>query len=114
MAFGASFTARFTRNVYDYDEVNLVWDDDGYNIIGTSNGELEGIYRLRTADISRRDYYQTDLQFKKNYADRWQLLATYSYVVSRAPCRPRSRARSPTPSSSSTSTATSTPTCGTR
>ncbi len=83
MAFGASFTARFTRNVYDFDEVNLVWDDDGYNVIGTSNGELVGIYRLRTADISRRDYYQTDLQFKKNYADRWQLLATYSYVVSK-------------------------------
>ncbi len=83
MAVGASFMARFTRNVYDYDEVNLIWDEDGYAIIGTDDGQYRGIYRLRTADIARRDYYQTDVQFKKNYADRWQLLATYSYIISR-------------------------------
>ncbi|MFH1463694.1 MAG: carboxypeptidase regulatory-like domain-containing protein [Pseudomonadota bacterium] len=83
MAVGASFMARFTRNVYDYDEVNLIWAEDGYSIIGTDDGQFRGIYRLRTADIARRDYYQTDVQFKKNYADRWQLLATYSYIVSR-------------------------------
>ena len=83
MAFGASFMARFTRNVYDYDEVNLIWSEDGYAIIGTEDGQYRGIYRLRTADIARRDYYQTDVQFKKNYADRWQLLTTYSYIVSR-------------------------------
>jgi hypothetical protein len=83
MAVGASFMARFTRNIYDYDEVNLIWDDDGYSIIGTDDGQYRGIYRLRTADVARRDYYQTDVQFKKNYADRWQLLATYSYIISR-------------------------------
>jgi hypothetical protein len=83
MAFGASFMARFTRNIYDYDETNLIFDEDGYAIIGTDDGQYRGIYRLRTADIARRDYYQTDFQFKKNYADRWQLLATYSYIISR-------------------------------
>ncbi len=83
MALGASFMARFTRNIYDYDETNLIWDDDGYDVLGTSDGYLRSIYRLRTADISRRDYYETDIQFKKNYADRWQLLATYSYIVSK-------------------------------
>ena len=83
MAVGASFLARFSRNVYDYDEVNLIWDEDGYAIIGTDDGQYRGINRLRTADISRRDFYEADVQFKKNYADRWQLLATYSYIVSR-------------------------------
>ncbi len=83
MAFGASFMARFTRNIYDYDETNLIFDEDGYAIIGTDDGQYRGIYRLRTADIARRDYYQTDIQFKKNYADRWQLLTTYSYIISR-------------------------------
>ncbi len=82
MAAGVFFTGKFTKNIYDYDESNLIWDEDGYNVVGASNGQLDSIYRMRTPDIARRDYYQTDLQLKKNYADRWQMLATYSYVVS--------------------------------
>jgi hypothetical protein len=82
VALGVSFMARFTRDIYDYDETNAIWDEDGYNFIGMSNGAFELIYRLRTPAIARRDYYQTDVSLKKNLADRWQLLATYSYVRS--------------------------------
>lgn len=82
VAFGVSFLARFTQNVYDYDEVNYIWDEDGNAIIGYSNGNYEGIFRLRTADFSRRDYYQTDVDLKKEFSKRTQFRATYSYVVS--------------------------------
>jgi hypothetical protein len=83
LAFGTSFTAKFTRNVFAFDETNVIWNQDGSNYIGVSNGEVQSLYRLRTPTVSRRDYYQTDVQLKKNFADRWQLLSTYSYVVSR-------------------------------
>ena len=39
------FTGKFTRNLYAFDETNLYWDEDGYNIIGTGNGSV-----IRTID----------------------------------------------------------------
>lgn len=77
------FTAKFTRGVYSFDETNLIFDEDGYNYIGANNGVLESVYRMRTPLASRRDYYQTDLQLLRNFADRWLAQATYSYVVSK-------------------------------
>ena len=77
------FTAKFTRGVYSFDETNLIFDEDGYNYIGANNGVLQSVYRMRTPLASRRDYYQTDLQFLRNFADRWLAQATYSYVVSK-------------------------------
>jgi hypothetical protein len=83
LAFGTNFSARFTENVFGFDETNRIWDEDGYNLIGRSNGEGESLFRLRTPDVARRDYYQTDTSLNKIFADRWQLMSTYSYVVSR-------------------------------
>jgi len=83
LVFGLTFTAKFTENVYTYDELNQIWDEDGYNTIGTIDGTNDVLYRLRTPYEARRDYYQTDVQMKKNFSDRWLLLATYTYTVSR-------------------------------
>lgn len=80
---GASFAGKFTRNVYVFDETNVIWDEDGYNYLGTGNGTVESLYRLRTPTVSRRDFYQTDVYAHKVYADRWEAAATYSYIVSR-------------------------------
>jgi len=83
LVFDAAFTAKFTRNVYVFDETNVVWDEDGYNFIATSNGTVASFFRLRTPAVSRRDYFQTDVSLKKNFSDRWLLMSTYSYVVSK-------------------------------
>jgi len=83
LAFGTSFTAKFTRNNFSQDETNLIWDEDGFSQLGYRNGEAETLYRLRTPTVARRDYYQTDVQLSKNFADRWLMLSTYSYVISR-------------------------------
>lgn len=83
VVFGLSFTSKFTRNVYVFDETNVIWDEKGYGFIGTGDGQVENRNRLRTPSLSRRDYYQTDTYLRKNFADRWLGQATYSYVVSR-------------------------------
>ncbi len=83
VAFVSNFTAKFTRNVWEFDETNRIWDQDGYNTVGQSNGDYEDLWRLRTPTVARRDYYQTDIGLRKNWADRWLLRAIYSYVVSR-------------------------------
>jgi hypothetical protein len=77
------FSGKFTRNIYVYDETNVIWDEDGYAYLGTGNGQVESLFRLRTPDISRRDNYQTDVQLNKRWADRWLAMASYTYAVSR-------------------------------
>lgn len=76
------FTGKFTRNVYAFDETNLIYDEDGYAFLGGGNGEIEYLYRLRTPTVARRDYYRTDVIVSRNLADRWLMYAVYSYTRS--------------------------------
>lgn len=80
---GVHFTAKFTRGVYSFDEINLIFDEDGYNYIGTGNGTSDPYYRMRTPLISRRDYYQTDVVLQRAFSSRWLMNLAYSYVVSK-------------------------------
>ena len=77
------FTGKYTRNLYAFDELNLIWDQDGYNVIGTTDGTLIDYYRMRTPIIARRDYYRVDFSVLKVNSDRWQMQGTYSYTISR-------------------------------
>jgi hypothetical protein len=76
------FNGKFTRNLYVYDEMNLIWDEDGYGLLGAHDGENISYLRVRTPDLARRDYYRTDVGLMRQLADRWQAQATYSYTVS--------------------------------
>ncbi len=77
------FTGKYTRNLYAFDETNLVWDEDGYNVLGSSDGTQNTYFRMRTPNIARRDYFRTDLTVNKVWSDRWEVQATYSYTISR-------------------------------
>jgi hypothetical protein len=83
LALGAYFNGKFTRNLYAFDELNTIWDQDGYNVIGYADGTTTPLYRLRTPAIARRDYYRADLQLKKVMSNRWQAEGSYSYTISR-------------------------------
>ncbi|MFZ5478447.1 MAG: TonB-dependent receptor [Myxococcota bacterium] len=80
---GIEFTGKFTRNVYTFDETNLIYDEDGYAYIGSRDSTLDLLYRMRTPAISMRDYFQTDFGIYRAFADRWLMNVVYSYVVSR-------------------------------
>jgi len=80
---GVNFTAKFTRGIYSLDETNYIFDQDGYQYIGTGNGVAEARYRLRTPLVSRRDYYQTDVYLQRAFIDRWLAQTSYSYVRSK-------------------------------
>jgi hypothetical protein len=82
-ALGVDFTGKFTRNIYNFDETNLIYDEDGYSYIGSGDGTLDAHQRLRTPAIALRDFYQTDVSLTRAWADRWLFSATYSYVVSK-------------------------------
>lgn len=77
------FQAKFTQNLFEDDETNVIWDEDGYNTLGSSNGTDDFFYRLRTPNIARRTYYQTVFGLSRDFADRWSLEGNYSYTRSR-------------------------------
>lgn len=77
------FQAKFTQNLFEDDEINLIWDEDGYNTLGSSNGSDDVIYRLRSPSIAQRTYYQTVFGLARRFADRWQMQGSYSFTRSR-------------------------------
>jgi hypothetical protein len=76
---GVTFIGKYTRNLYAYDELNAIYDEDGYSTIGTADGTLNSILRLRTPSIARRDYFSTVFYTNHEFADRW--LETFSYAI---------------------------------
>ncbi len=81
VTFGVNFQAKFTRNLYEPDEVNLIYDEDGSQIIGSRlSNPLVNYYRLRTPREARRNYYRLDVTLSKRPARRWGAQAAYSYT----------------------------------
>jgi hypothetical protein len=80
---GVEFTGKFTRNVYTFDETNLIYDEDGYAYLGYAEGDIDLTYRMRSPAIAMRDYFQTDFGIYRDFADRWLMNVVYSYVVSK-------------------------------
>jgi hypothetical protein len=74
---------KMTRYIYDFDETNLIYDQDGSTIIGSRYADPNrNIYRLRTMKEARRNYLQWDLRLYKVQSKRWFGEATYSYTRS--------------------------------
>jgi len=82
-ALVSSISQKFTRNAYEFDEVNLIYDEDGSAVIGSRYGDfLNAYFRQRTPSLAKRDYTQIDIGFRKVEARRWGAQGTYSYIRS--------------------------------
>ncbi|MBN2798980.1 MAG: TonB-dependent receptor [Deltaproteobacteria bacterium] len=83
VAFGSNLTYKMTRFMYEFDQTNVVYDQDGSGVIGSRTGDpLIDIYRLRTPSLARRDYFQGDFYLDKVQSRRWAGRLTYSYTQS--------------------------------
>lgn len=83
IAMGATVTGKFTRNIYEWDERNLIYDEDGSQIIGGRLGDTNNQYpRMRTPSLAMRDYFQADFFVDKVFSRRWFGRVTYSYMRS--------------------------------
>jgi hypothetical protein len=76
------FTGKYTRNLYAFDEMNYIYSEDAYSVLGTADGTRNYYNRLRTPDMARRDYYRTDLSFRKLLSNRWAAQGVYSFTRS--------------------------------
>jgi hypothetical protein len=82
VAMSLYFTGKYTRNLYASDELNIMYDEDAYQFIGSTDGTVNQYPRLRTPNVARRTYYRTDIGVQKAPSNRWQAQANYSYTRS--------------------------------
>jgi len=72
------FTYRRKNNMFEDDEVNVIWNEDGSNAVGYRNGSPNYIFSLGTPDEAFNEYIGVDLAFEKRLADNWSLTAMYT------------------------------------
>ena len=85
VSIGANGTVRFTRYLYEPDELTLIYDEDGSAVIGSRLGDpTQSILRLRTPELARRDYVRADFFVERVPTNAVQLGAkvTYSFTQS--------------------------------
>ncbi len=69
-------SARF----WEDDEVNLIWDQEGSEVIGYRNGVNEALYRLRTPDSNFTQYASVELTLQRAFDSGWTLLGSYTWA----------------------------------
>lgn len=83
VAISSTVSARFSRNIFEHDERNLVYGEKGLEVIGSRYGDPNTPrYRVRTPRLAKRDQVSWDLALRKVWSDRW--LANVSYSFNRA------------------------------
>ncbi len=80
-ALSSSMSGKFTRNVYEFDELNIIYDQDGTTDLGSRFGDPDtNRFRIRTPRLAKRDVFQWDLEARKVLSRRWQGRFIYTYT----------------------------------
>jgi len=81
VAVYSSMSGKLTRFMFEFDDVNGIYDSDGSAQIGSRLADPINFYgRLRTPVLAKRDYFQWDLGVRKIESRRWFANATYTYT----------------------------------
>jgi hypothetical protein len=64
---------------WEDDEVNLIWNDAGTDVIGFRNGEDTTIYRLRTPDDVFTRYTALEVGLTKVFSNQWTFRGSYTW-----------------------------------
>ncbi len=76
----STFIYEESHNYWEDDEVNLIWNEDGTDVIGYRNGSAEDLYRLRTPDEVFSQYTSVELAFSRQFDDNWGLIGSYTWA----------------------------------
>jgi len=80
-ALFTNFSGKYSRFMFEPDQVNFIYDSDGSAIVGSRFGDRNNSRgRLRTPALAKRDYYQWDLGLRKVESRRWAGEVAYTYV----------------------------------
>jgi hypothetical protein len=70
---------RETKYVYEDDEANLIWNQEGTDVIGYKNGEETFIWSLGTPREAWRRYWGLEVVARKTFSNNWTLNGSYTY-----------------------------------
>lgn len=77
-AVAVDFTYRRRQNMFEDDESNVLWNDEGSSSVGFANGDPRFIFSVGTPDDAMGQYIGVDFIYEKRLADNWQALVTYT------------------------------------
>ncbi len=80
---GISGTTKLFRNLWEDDEVNLIWNEDGSATVGSQSGIYDDFFRLRTPTIARRDYFGVTLHVRQRLHRNFQIDSSLTYSVTK-------------------------------
>ncbi|MEZ4318199.1 MAG: TonB-dependent receptor [Myxococcota bacterium] len=81
VAVSSRMSARFTRNLYEYDEQSIVYDEDGTTNIGSRYGDPDtNHFRVRTPRLAQRTVYTWDLEARRVFHRRWAGQVGYTFT----------------------------------
>ncbi|MAG58943.1 MAG: hypothetical protein CMJ83_21865 [Planctomycetes bacterium] len=78
---GISFSSKLFRNLWEDDEINLIWNGAGSSTIGAQSGIYDDFFRLRTPTLARRDYFGWTFRVKQNLHRNFQVDASLTYSI---------------------------------
>jgi hypothetical protein len=73
------FVYRRFHNLWEDDEVNVLWNEQGDDQVGFRNGTADNVYRLRTPQDVSRTYFGMTLLVRKQLSDNFSLLGSYTF-----------------------------------
>ena len=79
----AVLTYEETHNLFEDDEVNLIWNEAGTEVIGSRDGTGETYYRLRTPDELFSSYTSLEFQVNKEFDEKLGMGSSYVWSRSR-------------------------------
>ncbi len=70
---------RETKHIYEDDEANLIWNQQGTDVIGYKNGQESYIWSLGTPKEAWRRYWGFEVVARKSFSNNWQFNGSYTY-----------------------------------
>ena len=75
----ATFTYERATRFWEDDEVNLVWNAEGTDVIGSRDGTGESIYRIRTPTEVFTEYTSLEVAVAKQFSENFGVLGSYTW-----------------------------------
>lgn len=74
-----TFTYEYSQNFWEDDEVNLIWNAEGTDVIGYRTGTSDVIFRIRTPDEAINQYTGLEISFSRQFSDNFAIMGSYTW-----------------------------------
>ncbi len=78
-ALDTTFIYEKAHNFWEDDDVNLIWNAEGTDVIGYRNGTNESVWRLRTPDETYTEYTALEFSASRQFGEKWGVVGTYTW-----------------------------------